>query len=54
MPATSCLATDPVRLVMKDLVHLKGALRAERGGFDVVFLNMVADDGIDLMRGACR
>lgn len=46
------LATDPVRLAIKDLVYLDAALRAEREGFDGIFVNTVADYGIDLMRAA--
>ncbi len=44
------LATEPVRLAMKDLVYLEGAMRAEREGYDGVLLNTVADYGIGLMR----
>ncbi|TYL55506.1 hypothetical protein FXB39_04010 [Nocardioides sp. BGMRC 2183] len=45
------LATDPARLTMKDLVYLDAAITAEKGGFDSIFVNTVADYGVDLIRG---
>ncbi|GGJ67517.1 aspartate/glutamate racemase family protein [Streptomyces brasiliensis] len=45
------LATDPARLVLKDLVYVDSALQAVADGFDGIFVNTVADYGIDLIRG---
>jgi len=46
------MATDPLRLALKDLVYTEAAVRAERLGFDAVFVNTVADYGLPLMREA--
>jgi Asp/Glu/hydantoin racemase len=46
------LATDPVRIVMRDIVYLEAALRAEAQGSDAVFVNTVGDFGLGLIRGA--
>ncbi|GAA1518719.1 aspartate/glutamate racemase family protein [Nocardioides humi] len=45
------LATDPARLTIKDLVYVDAAVTAERAGFDAIFVNTVADYGVDLIRG---
>lgn len=46
------LATDPIRIILRDLVYLEAAFRAEAGGNDAVFVNTVVDSGVDLIRGA--
>ena len=46
------LAVDPLRLGLKDLIYVEAAVRAERRGFDAVFVNTVADYGLSLMREA--
>ncbi|MDT4937280.1 MAG: allantoin racemase [Pseudonocardiales bacterium] len=46
------MATDPLRLGLKDLIYVEAAVRAERLGFDAVFVNTVADYGLPLMREA--
>jgi len=46
------MATDPLRLGLKDLVYVEAAVRAERLGCDAVFVNTVADYGLPLMREA--
>jgi Asp/Glu/hydantoin racemase len=44
------LATDPVRIMLRDLVYLEAGLRAEAEGHDAVFVNTVGDFGLDLIR----
>jgi allantoin racemase len=46
------IAVDPLRLALKDLVYVEAAVRAERSGCDAVFVNTVADYGVELMRSA--
>jgi allantoin racemase len=46
------MATDPLRLALKDLIYVEAAVRAERLGYDAVFVNTVADYGLPLMREA--
>ena len=46
------LAVDPLRLGLKDMIYVEAAIRAERLGFDAVFVNTVADYGLPLMREA--
>jgi allantoin racemase len=46
------LASDPLRLALKDLVYVEAAVRAEAAGYDAIFVNTVADYGLELMRSA--
>jgi allantoin racemase len=46
------MASDPLRLALKDLVYVEAAVRAERDGCDAIFVNTVADYGVELIRGA--
>jgi len=46
------MATDPLRLALKDLIYAEAAVRAERLDYDAVFVNTVADYGLPLMREA--
>jgi allantoin racemase len=46
------MAADPLRLALKDLVYVEAAIRAEDAGSDVIFVNTVADYGVELMRSA--
>jgi allantoin racemase len=44
------IAVDPLRLTLKELGYVEAALRAEADSCDAIFLNNVADYGIDLVR----
>lgn len=46
------LANDVIRLAMKDLVYVDAAVQAENAGCDAIFVNTVADYGLDLIRSA--
>jgi allantoin racemase len=46
------LASDPLRLALKDLVYVEAAVRAAAAGYDAIFVNTVADYGLELMRSA--
>jgi allantoin racemase len=46
------MASDPLRLALKDLVYVEAAVRAERAGCDAIFVNTVADYGLPLIRSA--
>jgi allantoin racemase len=46
------MASDPLRLALKDLVYVEAAVRAEAAGCDAIFVNTVADYGVELMRSA--
>lgn len=48
------LATDPLRLTLKDLVYVEAGLRAEADRYDAVFVNTVADYGVELLRASAR
>jgi allantoin racemase len=46
------MASDPLRLALKDLVYVEAAVRSEDAGCDAIFVNTVADYGVGLMRSA--